>query len=124
MRKLLAIFACLLGFLCTGCSEFDNSRFQWIGTIWKSDEQISNELFEEIIYSIQEKDNLSLYKLFTENIKTDMNLDAQISSMLDSWEIEIISWKRVAGTAVKEVSNGNVMEILMSSYILETSDGL
>lgn len=119
MKNFLQVCSLLLSMLLfSSCSILGgNSRYRLL----VSQEQMEAERTDQIISAIQNKDQKSLYDLFSPKAVADADaLDEEIPAMFDYIQGEIVSWERESGTAEMSIQYGKRTQLLHYSIHIYT----
>lgn len=97
--------------LITGCGQ------TMIHSFWDSDQKVSDDILEKIIEGINNKDEDAIKELFSEYaIENSENFDADVQSMFDFIDDNIVSYEESSPAGSFESSDRNYRIKKISSY--------
>ena len=118
MKKIIVLSIILLcAFVMGGCM----SRGERLAYAWKSDQEQSDEIMENIVRALEEKDSAALLKQFSKRTqKEEKDLEKQIEGLMEYYQGERKEFKGDAATS-EETEYGRLVEkSFLGNYKLMT----
>jgi len=110
--------------LFTSCSF---RKIEMYSTLFRSDQDVANESFDQVLYAIQTQDATMLKSLFSEKAIIDAeDFDENIIDLFDFFKGEVLSYDGWAGpaTSARSDGEGHYQEKFQSTYDVKTTESI
>ena len=123
MKKIVLLLIAIL-MLFTSCSF---RKIEMYSTLFRSDQDVANESFDQVLYAIQTQDATMLKSLFSEKAIIDAeDFDENITALFDFFKGAVLSYDGWAGpaTSARSDGEGHYQEKFQSTYDVKTTESI